>query len=145
MKRDWWPEAPNSQEWILGEMREEALIMRSRAPIVDPAITIRSTPEHRDLAHTVLAMGGKGYEARAAVQTVIDRAHKVNRSNEVCTEPPVVSRGLTGICFKPRALEGRNLIDKEDWDKIGKPSHQIQVFSWNAGNFGADLGPRIAE
>ena len=65
---------------------------------------------------------------------MIDRAHKVNRSNEVCTEPPAVNRGLTGIGFKPRALEGRNLIDKEDWDKIGKPSHQIQVFSWSAGN-----------
>ncbi len=49
-------------------------------------------------------------------------------------QDPPLRRGRAGIGFQLPALQGRELHDRATWDKSGKPSKFIQLFSWNAGN-----------
>ena len=71
--------------------------------------------------------------ARAAVRHEIERTFAINRSNELFEDPPL-RRDRSGLGHSLPVLESRQLASKELWDKMGKPSKFIQLFSWNVGN-----------
>ena len=60
-----------------------------------------------------------------------------NRSGEIFNDPAgePLRLGGAGIGWKPPALIGGNMWKPEEWyGRPGNHSHDLQLFSWNAGN-----------
>ena len=133
LQSSWWPPSPPEPSKILEKMRHRALGLLSTAPILEPSVMVRQDKRHADLAAAVIDQGGSSLHARAAVRHEIERSFAINRSNELFEDPPM-RRGTRGIGYHPPVLEKRQLYSKELWDRVGKPSKFIQLFSWNAGN-----------
>ena len=115
-------------------MRSKALRIMPIGPMIyDPSVMVRQEKRYAELAATVMDQGGSSLHARAAVRHEIERTFAINRSNELFADPPL-RRDRSGLGHSAPVLQNRQLASKELWDKMGRPSKFIQLFSWNAGN-----------